>query len=128
MPITGESRIVADEDQLRPLAEVLADEIATLTGLKLKVATGAARSGDIVLKINKTIKADEQILVLRSREAVRTTDGAHTITIDERVVVEGFDYRATAEGTSTLLQLLGKIEKSLDLVQTSAEAGKAEAY
>ena len=37
MPLTAESRIVAGEDQLKPLAEVLADEIATLTGLKLKV-------------------------------------------------------------------------------------------
>ena len=67
------------------------------------------------MKINRAIKADEQILVLRNREPVRTTDGAHTITIDEQAVVEGFDYRATAEGTATILQLLGKTEKGVRL-------------
>ena len=101
MPLTADSRIVAGDEQLKPLAEVLADEIAMLTGLKLKVTAGAGRAGDIVLKINKTLKAGEQILMLRNREPVRTTDGAHTIAIDEQAVVEGFDYRATAEGTST---------------------------
>ncbi len=110
MPLTAESRIVVGEEQLRPLAAVLADEIATLTELKLEVTTGASRAGDIVLKINPAIKADEQILVLRNREPVRTTDGAHTVTVGEQAVVEGFDYRATAEGSSTLLQLLGKTE------------------
>ena len=116
MPLTAESRIVAGEDSLKPLAEVLADEITTLTGLKLKVTTGAGQAGDIVLKINKAIQADEQILVLRNREAVRTTpDGAHTIAIDAQAVVEGFDYRATAEGTATILQLLGKTEKGAHL-------------
>jgi hexosaminidase len=115
MALTAESRVVAGEAQLKPLAEVLADEIATLTGLKLKVTTDPARAGDIVLKITKAIKADEQILVLRNREPVRTTDGAHTITIGGQAVVEGFDYRATAEGTATILQLLGKAGKEFRL-------------
>ena len=113
--ITADSRIVASEDRLRPLAEVLADEIAKLTGLRLKVTAGLGRAGDIVLKINPTLQAGEKILVLRNREPVRTTDGAHAITIDERAVVEGFDYRATAEGTSTILQLLGKNERGVRL-------------
>src|SRR5262249_31401176 len=108
MPLTADSRIVASEEQLKPLAEVLAAEIGTLTDLKLKVAMDAPRAGDIVLKINKELKADEQILMLRNREPVRTTDGAHTVTVGDRAVVEGFDYRAVAEGTSTVLQLLGK--------------------
>jgi hypothetical protein len=115
MPISAESRIVVGADELKPLAEVLAGEIATLVGLKLEVATGAARAGDIVLTINTTLKANEPILVLRNREPVRTTDGAHTVTIGERAVVEGFDYRAAAEGTSTLLQLLGKTEQGVHL-------------
>lgn len=115
MRITAQSRIVAGDDQLKPLAEVLSDEIAKLTGLKLKVISDAGRAGDIVLKINPSIKAGEQILVLRNREPVRTTDGAHTIAIDEQATVEGFDYRATAEGTSTILQLLGKTEDGIRL-------------
>ncbi|MDB5310183.1 MAG: hypothetical protein JWO38_4385 [Gemmataceae bacterium] len=108
LPITAESRIVVNEEPLKPLAGVLAEEIEKLTGLKLGMTTGSARPGDIVLKISKAIRADEPILVLRNREPVRTTDGAHTVTIDQLAVVEGFDYRATAEGTSTILQLLGK--------------------
>ena len=42
----------------------------------------------------------------RPPDLVRTTDGAHTLTIGEQSVVEGFDYRAVAEGTATLLQAL----------------------
>jgi hypothetical protein len=110
MQISAESRIVAGEEQLRPLAEVLSGELAFLTGLKLKVATGASRAGDIVLRIDKTIQADEKILTLRQREPARTTDGAHTVVIDEKAVVTGFDYQATAEGSSTVLQLLGLVK------------------
>src|SRR5438874_306811 len=51
MPLSADSRIVASEAQLRPLAEVLSGEIALLTGLKLKVTTGPSRAGDIVLRI-----------------------------------------------------------------------------
>jgi Glycosyl hydrolase family 20, catalytic domain/Glycosyl hydrolase family 20, domain 2 len=115
MRLTSESRIVVGDDLLKPLAEVLSHEVAKLTGLKLNVALGAAQPGDIVLKINKLIKAGEPILELRNREPVRTTDGAHTIVIREQAVIEGFDYRATAEGTSTILQLLGKAEKDIRL-------------
>lgn len=113
--LTATSRIMADRDQLKPLAEVLSDEIATLTGVRLKVSSGPGRAGDIVLKIDKAIKAGEPILILRDREPVRTTDGAHTITIDEQATIAGFDYRATAEGTSTILQLLGKTGYDLRL-------------
>ncbi len=110
LPITAASRIVAGEEQLGPLAEVLSDEMARLTGLRLPVTSGPGRAGDIVLKISKTIRAGEPILMVRNRQIVRTTDGAHVITIDEQATVVGFDYRATAEGTSTILQLLGKAE------------------
>ncbi len=115
MKLTGDSRIVAGEKSLQPLAEVLADEIATLTGLKLAVTTGTGRDGDIVLRIDRTIRAGEPILTMRNREPVRTTDGAHSISIDRQAVVTGFDYRATAEGSSTLLQLLGKDKESFRL-------------
>jgi hexosaminidase len=111
VPITAESRIVTSDDRLKPLAEVLSDEMATLTGLRLKVTAGPAQAGDIVLKSDRSIKAGEPILMLRNREPARTTDGAHHITIDDRVIVTGFDYRATAEGTATLLQLLSKTER-----------------
>ncbi len=61
-----------------------------------------------MLQIDNKIRADEQILMLRKLEPERTTDGAHTIAIDRQAVVTGFDYRATAEGSSTILQLLGR--------------------
>src|SRR5215469_7828573 len=89
LQLTAESRVVAGEDRLRPLAEVLAGEIALLTGLKLRVATGEGRAGDVVLRIDKTIRAGEPILALRDREPARTTDGAHAIAIDRQAVVTG---------------------------------------
>jgi hexosaminidase len=121
MTLSAESRVVAGEERLRPLAEVLAGEIALVTGLKLKAATGAGRAGDIVLRIDKTIRAGEPILALRDREPVRTTDGAHAITIDQQAVVTGFDYRATAEGTATILQLLGRADGMVRLPKLSIE-------
>jgi hexosaminidase len=121
MRITADSRIVAGAAQLEPLAEVLSAEIARLTGLKLKVASGPGRVGDVVLKIDTTIKAGEPILTLRNREPVRTTDGAHAIAIDEQATVTGFDYRATAEGTSTIVQLLGKDKDGLRLPRVKIE-------
>jgi hexosaminidase len=119
LPLNSETRIAAVDEQLKPLADVLSGEIAKITGLKLKAITGTGQAGDIVLKTARTITADEQILVLRNREPVRTTDGAHTLTIDDRVTVEGFDYRAVAEGTSTILQLLGRTEKGIRLPKVS---------
>src|SRR5262249_40751777 len=109
MPLTAGSRIIGEQEQLRPLAEVLSSEIALLTGLKLKVASAPAGGGDMSRQIDKPIRADEPILVMRGGKPMRTADGAHTIAIGEQAVVTGFDYRATAEGSSTILQLLGQI-------------------
>lgn len=121
MPLTKESRIVAGEKQLEPLSAVLSEELALITGLTLPVVTGPSRAGDIVLKINKSLEAGEPILVLRNREPVRTTEGAHTITIGEQAVVEGFDYRAAAEGSSTILQLLGKANGKFHLSKVTIQ-------
>src|SRR5262249_51920346 len=89
--------------------------LALLTGLQLKVVVGPSRAGDLVLQIDNMIRAGEPILMLRKCEPVRTTDGAHSIAIDEKAVVTGFDYRATAEGSSTILQLLGRRHDSFRL-------------
>jgi hypothetical protein len=105
MALGAESRVVVGDHRLRPLAGVLADEVATRTGLKLPVAAGAGRPGDVAPKINPAVKAGEPVPALRDREVVRTTDGAHTIAVGVQAVVEGFDDRAAAEGTATLLQL-----------------------
>jgi hexosaminidase len=120
MPLTADSRVVAGDKHLEPLAEVLAEEIALLTGLKLQVAAGRGRAGDIVLRIGE-VRAGEPILTLRDRELTRTTDGAHTIAIDRQAVVTGFDYRATAEGAATLLQLLGRADGGFRLPRVAIE-------
>jgi Glycosyl hydrolase family 20, catalytic domain/Glycosyl hydrolase family 20, domain 2 len=106
MKLTTASRIVPADPGLKPLADILADEINLLTSIRPAVADGPDRAGDIVLKLNQSLKADEQILVARPPELLRTTDGAHTLTVDAQAVVEGFDYRAVAEGTATLLQAI----------------------
>jgi hexosaminidase len=108
MKLTTASRIVVGDDKLRVIADILSDEINLLTGLNLTVAADPPRASDIVLKINQAIKADEQILVARPPVLVRTTDGAHTVTIGDQAVVEGFDYRAVAEGSTTLLQAISQ--------------------
>jgi hexosaminidase len=108
MKLTAASRIVAADASLKALADILSEEVSLLTGLRLAVAGGPARAGDIVLKFNSVVRADEPILMARPPELVRTTDGAHTLAIGDQAVVEGFDYRAVAEGTATLLQALSQ--------------------
>src|SRR5262245_37080069 len=115
MRVTAESRIVAGQAELKPLAEVVSGEIAFLTGLKLTVTTEASRPGDIVLKINRSIRANEPILAVQNRQLVRTRDGAHGVTVGDQALVEGFDYRAVAEGSATLLQALSRSDGHVSL-------------
>lgn len=106
--LTATSRVVARQKELAPLAEILAGEIATLTGLRLKTAAGADRPNDIVLTLDRDVKAGTPILAVRNRELVRTRDGAHRVTVSDRAIIAGFDVRAVAEGSATLLQALGQ--------------------
>lgn len=115
MKLTAKSRIVASRKELQPLAEILSAEIASLTGLRLKVADDADQPGDIVLKIDKTIQAGESILVVRNRQLLRTREGAHVLTIGARAMLAGFDYRAVAEGSTTILQALGQSDGQVSL-------------
>jgi len=115
MPLTAASRIVSANPSIKPLADILAGEIQLLTGLQLTVTDGPARAADIILKVEQSIKADEPILAARPPDLVRTTDGAHTINIDQQAVVAGFDYRALAEGTATLLQAIGQANGKVTL-------------
>ena len=115
MRLTANSRIVTGQEELVPLAKVLAEEIALLTGLKLKVVGLPAQPGDIVLNMDPTIQAGESILMVRDRQLKRTREGAHRLAIDDQALVEGFDYRAVAEGTATLLQALGQSKGQVTL-------------
>ena len=111
MPLTAQSRIVADGASLEPLAAILSDEISMITGLKLVPAKGEPRPGDIVLKIDPTLRANADIVAVQKkdgkRQVVRTRDFAHTIVIADTAVVTGWDYRAVCEGTATILQAIG---------------------
>lgn len=113
--LTADSRIVIRQKALAPLATIVADEIATLTGLRLTTATGADRPGDIVLTLDRAVQAGAPILAVRARALVRTRDGAHRVTIADRAIVAGFDSRAVAEGSATLLQALGQENGAVSL-------------
>ena len=106
MPLTAKSRIVAADASLKPLASILSGEIRVIMGLNLETAEGEGRPGDIVLKINPQIRADEDILAAREQKIVKTRDFAHTIKVGDTAVVEGWDYRAVCEGTATILQAI----------------------
>ena len=106
MALNASSRIAAGDATLMPLAKVLQEELLAVTGLDLKVVQGLPAAGDIGLAIKPTLQAGEAILRVKDREVVRTREGAYRLTVGDRVKVEGFDYRAAAEGTATLLQAI----------------------
>ena len=116
MQLTADSRIVAAEEQLQPLAEVLSGEIDLLTGLKLKVTTG--RAGQAILCCGSTRNSGRASQSWWCAIASRSERPAPThIAIDRQAVVTGFDYRATAEGSSTILQLLGRLRWRVSAAQ-----------
>ncbi len=106
MPLTAESRIAATDPKLKPLADILSDEILLVTKLRLAVVDGEPKAGDIVLKINPKLRADADILTVHGQKVLKTREYAHTLTVTGRVVIEGWDYRAVCEGTATLLQAI----------------------
>ena len=79
MPLTAASRIVSANPSIKPLADILAGEIQLLTGLQLTVTDGPARAGDIVLKVEQSIKVDEPILAARPPDRVRTVSRPYEI-------------------------------------------------
>lgn len=91
--LPAESRIIATADALKPLAAVLASDIAKLHGVTLATATAPARAGDIVLRLSPGAPA-----------AVEAD--AHRIAVDTMVTVEGGTYQAVAMGMMTVLQAL----------------------
>jgi len=104
MQLTPTSRIVVTDPRLDKHAPVVAEEIWLLTGMKLKIVKGEGGKGDIILKINPKIQADKELLAAQNVKLVRTRDMAHTISVTDRAVVAGWDFRAACEGTATLIQ------------------------
>lgn len=106
MTLNATCRIVAESESLAPLARILSEDLELATGLRLAVAKGLSRPGDVVLRIDPKLRADADILTVQNGRVVRTRGCAYTLVIEDRAVVTGFDYRAVAEGTATLLQSL----------------------
>jgi hexosaminidase len=104
MPLTAKSRIVATDPKLKPLAEIFSRELLAITTIKFEVVEGEPKDGDIVLNINPKLRAENEIIAVQNREVVKTRDFAHTISVSDKCVVEGWDYRSVCEGTATLLQ------------------------
>jgi hexosaminidase len=85
------ARILAASADLLPLAELLSDELAAATGLRLAA-------------IQSDSPADGEILLRTS--AAYTHDEAYLLSVHNGVLVEGRDYEAVARGTVTLLQAI----------------------
>lgn len=89
LTLTRDSRIVFETGQLRPLAEVLRQELYQVTGLRVAAVAGPARRGDIVLKINPEL-----------------TGETHTVLVNDRVTLSGPNYKSTAMASASLLQAI----------------------
>jgi len=96
--LTTESRITYRDVGLKPLAEILADELLKTVGIKLNTSKGSAKRGDIALVIDKNLK-----------------DEAYTLTVGKEASITGHSYGAVAMGTVTLLQAAMKTEKGVTL-------------
>ncbi len=107
------SRIVTRSPDLKPLAEILREEIRLVVGINLQTAEGPPQSGDISLAIDPKIQAGENILGVKKGAILKTRDGAHRLVATDSVSIIGYDYRAVAEGTITLLQIINLTEKGV---------------
>lgn len=90
MALTAKARVVAADARLLPLAQVLAEEIHQVTGLKLEAVAGKPRNGDIALEWDATLRGERYVLTTSAK----------------RASVRGGTYGAVALGTATLLQTL----------------------
>jgi len=89
LPLNAESRIVAEDATLLPLAEVLAEEIFLVTGRQLAAVEGRPGPGDIGLQLSDALQGE-----------------AYSLNITDRAIVRGNGYAAAAAGTVTLLQAI----------------------
>ncbi|MCX6880260.1 MAG: family 20 glycosylhydrolase, partial [Verrucomicrobia bacterium] len=108
LALTATARIVTADPRLLPLAVIFQAELLAVTGLDLKIASGPLAASDIGLALNPALQAGEEILRVKARVVERTREGAYRLTVGTEVKLEGFDYRAVAEGTTTLLQAIGR--------------------
>jgi hexosaminidase len=111
--LTPANRVLATDARLAPLAQVLSDEIHLSTAVRLQPAVGAAKAGDIVLRINEAVTADEGYRVKVGPTGVE---------------VEGKTYRGVAWGTVTLLQAIEHAGGKLRVPAMTIEDQPAASY
>jgi N-acetyl-beta-hexosaminidase len=104
MPLTARSRVVTRDRELLPLARIVRDEVALVTGLRLAVEQIDARDGDIVLALRKDLRGE-----------------AYRLTVTGQAVVEGGGYGGVSLGTATLLQALRLDGKGASLPRLTVE-------
>ncbi len=98
LTLNENTRIVATDPTLAPLAQILSKEIEALTGKRLAVADEKPRAGDIVLGIDKKMKGE-----------------AYEIEVSKQATVRAGLYASVAAGTVTLLQALGQEKDAVTL-------------
>lgn len=80
-------RIVAKNSELRPLAQILSDEVFLLTGRRMAVANKRPQPGDIVLELDRDQSGE-----------------SYTVEVGDFAAVKGGTYTAVAWGSVSLLQ------------------------
>ncbi len=83
------TRVLADRQDLLPLAKVLSEEIHLATGRRLATGIDEPGPGDLVLAIDPALKGE-----------------AYTIEVKGCAVVKGGNFQSVAFGTVTLLQAM----------------------
>jgi hexosaminidase len=97
--------------ELEPLARVLADEIMFVTGVRLATASDPGTAGDVVLRMDPSMKGE-----------------AYTLDVAGSAVVTGATYQSVASGTVTLLQALQSGNGGLSLPKMTVTDEPACSY
>ncbi|MEI6809433.1 MAG: family 20 glycosylhydrolase [bacterium] len=89
MDIFRTTRLVVKNPKLMPLAEIFADEVSAVIGLRPPVVSDASKAGDFVLALDPARKA-----------------GGYDLVVTDRAEVSAGDYQGAVAGTATILQAL----------------------
>ena len=98
--LTPATRILTTNNELEPLAKVLADEILLTTGGRLATAAGEAMPGAVVLQLDPNLKGE-----------------TYSLEVAASAIIKGGNYQSVASGTVTLLQALRVANGALTLPQ-----------
>lgn len=98
LTLANQTRIVTQDKQLLPLAEVLSSEILRAYGVRLDVKQEPAKAGDVSLALNSQQKKEH-----------------YQLEIADKATITGGDYNAVAMGTVTLLQAIVAADGKLTL-------------